>query len=109
LVQLADPLRWTSTTKRKSSGSILAKLLSRSTPALLINMSTRPQRALAASTIATIWSYWVTLPPLENASPPAAVISSTTLSAASEWPVPSRAPPRSLTTTFAPRRASSSA
>lgn len=29
--------------------------------------------------------------------------------AASEWPVPSRAPPRSLTTTFAPRRASSSA
>ena len=40
---------------------------------------------------------------------PAASISATTFSAASEWPVPSRAPPRSLTTTLAPLRASSRA
>src|SRR4051812_7910537 len=43
------------------------------------------------------------------AVPPAASISATTASAASLWPVPSRLAPRSLTTTLAPRRASSSA
>src|SRR6185437_10872533 len=48
--------------------------------------------------------------PLAMASPPAALISATTFSAASELPpVPSSAPPRSLTTTLAPRRASSRA
>jgi len=44
------------------------------------------------------------------ASPPALRISSTTASAGvSEPPVPSRAPPKSLTTTFAPRLANPSA
>src|SRR5690606_5302045 len=44
------------------------------------------------------------------ASPPASSISATTLAAAdSEEPTPSTDPPRSLTTTRAPRRASSSA
>ena len=64
--------------------SILAKLLSRRMPALLIRISTRPQSVFACSTMATIWSYSVTLPPFDMAVPPAARISSTTFSAASE-------------------------
>src|SRR5436309_2723822 len=51
----------------------------------------------------------MTLAPLAIAVPPAASISATTFCAASDAPVPVRSPPRSLTTTFAPRRASSSA
>jgi hypothetical protein len=48
--------------------------------------------------------------PSAIASPPALWISSTTASAGvSDPPVPSRAPPKSLTTTLAPRAASPSA
>ena len=43
------------------------------------------------------------------ASPPSDLISSTTSSAASLAPLPSTEPPKSLTTTFAPRFANSSA
>src|SRR5262245_15606656 len=51
-----------------------------------------------------------TEPPLATASPPSALISATTSFAAwLEPPLPSTAPPRSFTTTRAPRRASSSA
>ena len=45
--RLAEPIRWTSTTARKSSRLILAKLLSRRMPALLIRMWTPPQAAFA--------------------------------------------------------------
>ena len=63
------------------------------------------------STIALTCSASVTLAPLAIASPPAAFISSTTISAAEEEPSsdPSTFPPKSLTTTFAPLRARSNA
>ena len=61
------------------------------------------------STIPLTASKSVTLAPLEIASPPSDLISSTTSSAASLAPLPSTLPPRSFTTTFAPRFASSRA
>ncbi len=95
---------------RKSSSVILVKVLSRRMPALLIRMSIRPHFAFTSSTMAKMASASVTLAPLAIASPPAATISSTTACAAETLlPEPSRAPPRSFTTTFAPRAARSSA
>ena len=66
---------------------------------------------MAWSTIALTWFASVTLAPLAIASPPAALISSTTISAAVEEPSsdPSTFPPKSLTTTLAPLRARSNA
>src|SRR5579872_2570315 len=110
LAGLTDPIRCTPTTNSKSAISILAKDLSRSTPALAIRMSIRPQASIACLTIRATPASSVTDEPLAIASPPSPLISSTTLAAASdEPPEPSTAPPRSLTTTLAPRRASSSA
>ena len=104
------PIRCTFSTNSKSAISILANDLSRSTPALAIRMSTRPQASIACRTMWATPASSVTDEPLAIASPPSALISPTTLAAASdEPPEPSTAPPRSLTTTFAPRRASSSA
>src|SRR3546814_566991 len=109
-LQCTAPIRWTSTTKRKSSSVIFAKLLSRSTPALLTRISTRPHLATACATIASTAAMSVTDAPLAIASPPAASISATTACAAEdEPPLPSRAPPRSLMTSLAPRAASASA
>src|SRR5690242_2988337 len=73
-------------------------------------MSTPPNVSSAHCTIAAPPAGVATESALATASPPAARISATTSSAAdADPPVPSTAPPRSLTTTCAPRRASSSA
>src|SRR5690242_17756659 len=79
-------------------------------PALAHNRSTAPHSLVARSTIALTCSKFETSAPSAMAVPPAFKISSTTFSAGlSEPPVPSRAPPKSLTTTLAPRLASPSA
>src|SRR4051794_3095075 len=79
-------------------------------PALLMTTSTLPNASTAACTIAAPPSGVATELVSATASPPAALISSTTCSAAPlSLPVPSTAPPRSLTTTSAPRWARSSA
>ncbi len=70
----------------------------------------RPHLSMAALTMAATWASSVTFAPSAMACPPDALMWFTTSSAAeSEPPLPSRAPPRSLTTTFAPRAASASA
>ena len=109
-VQIAEPVRCTATTLSQSDISILAKLLSRRMPALFTRMSMRPHWSRVCLTMASTCSSLDTSAPLAIASPPAALISATTFSAASlEPPVPSRAPPKSLTTTLAPNLASDSA
>ena len=70
-VQITAPIRWTSTTSRKSSRVILAKLLSRRMPALLTRMSTRPHLLRVCSTIAPIATSSVTEAAIASASPPA--------------------------------------
>src|ERR1700677_252287 len=100
-VQLAEPIRCTRRTNSKSAISILAKVLSRSTPALLTRMSTWPHNLSARATIAETSSKSATSAGSAIAVPPLARISSTTLMALSK-----EAPARSLTTTFAPRAAS---
>ena len=110
LVQCTAPMTWTSMTRRKSSISILAKLLSRKMPALLTRMSTRPQASITCCTMACTAAKSVTDAPLTRAWPPAARISSTTFCAAeTEPPSPCTSPPKSLTSTLAPRLASASA
>src|SRR5690349_23991836 len=79
-------------------------------PALAQRRSTLPHSFVARSTMALTCSKFETSAPSAIAVPPALRISSTTASAGdSEPPVPSRAPPKSLTTTLAPRLASPSA
>src|SRR5229473_7555069 len=79
-------------------------------PALAQSRSTLPHFSVALATIALTCSKFETSAPSAIASPPALRISSTTASAGvSDPPVPSRAPPKSLTTTLAPRLASPSA
>src|SRR5262245_10883713 len=79
-------------------------------PALATSRSTLPHSLVARSTIAFTWEKFDTSAPSAMAVPPALRISSTTASAGeSEPPVPSRAPPKSLTTTLAPRLARPSA
>src|SRR3984957_11255000 len=110
LQQKNVPLRCTSSTLAKSATSILAKDLSRRIPALAHNRSTLPHSLVARSTIACTCSKLETSAPSAIATPPSFRISSTTASAGvSEPPVPSRPPPKSLTTTLAPRLASPSA
>src|SRR6516165_9026267 len=97
-------------TLAKSASSILAKDLSRRMPALAQSRSTLPHSCVARSTIALTCSKLETSAPSAIAVPPALRISSTTFCAGViDPPVPSRAPPKSLTTTFAPRLASPSA
>ena len=96
-------------TLSQSSSEVLAKVLSRRMPALQTRMSTLPK---ASSAVFRMFSPpWTeeTSSPLATASPPAALISATTFSAAALVPVPepSREPPRSFTTTFAPSLANS--
>jgi len=65
-------------------------------PALLMRMSMRPHFSMALRTMSATPFSSVTLQGAAIASPPAALISATTLSAASdEPPEPSRAPPQS--------------
>src|SRR6266478_8287200 len=107
LQQLKVPVRCTSRTFAKSAGSILPNDLSRKMPALAQSRSTLPHSLVARSTIALTCSKSETSAPSAIATPPALRISSTTVSAGvSDPPEPSRAPPKSLTTTFAPRLAS---
>src|SRR2546423_8867151 len=73
-------------------------------------MSTRPKASWAAVMRPAQPSAVVMSLPLASAVPPAAVISATTSSAGpGDAPEPSLAQPRSLTTTVAPREASSRA
>src|SRR5258707_4057286 len=79
-------------------------------PALAQSRSTLPHSLVARCTIALTCSKLETSAPSAIATPPDLRISSTTVSAGvSDPPVPSRAPPKSLTTTLAPRAASPSA
>src|SRR6202048_2424086 len=79
-------------------------------PALAQSRSTLPHSLVARSTIALTCVKFETSAPSAIATPPALRISSTTVSdGVNEPPVPSRAPPKSLTTTLAPRLASPSA
>src|SRR2546430_3470656 len=104
------PRRWTRITSSHSSGSMLKSIRSRRMPALLTTASSRPNASRAARTSRRAPSQSDTSSVLGTAAPPMAWISSTT-SAAGTWelPDPSRAPPRSFTTTRAPWRANSSA
>ena len=85
------------------------KDLSRKMPALLTTMSTVPKAATASSTMLLAPSRSETDALLATAWPPAALISATTASAASDWPSPWTEPPKSFTTTLAPRSANASA
>src|ERR1700738_2590317 len=79
-------------------------------PALAHIRSTLPHSLVARSTIALTCSKFETSAPSAIATPPALRISSTTVSAGVSDPRgPSRAPPKSLTTTFAPLLANPSA
>src|SRR5947209_14840261 len=104
------PRRWTAMTASHSDGSMFTSMRSRRMPALLTSTSRRPKASTACATIAPASSKSATLPPLTTASPPAATISSTTDCAGeASSPTPLTSPPRSLTTTLAPWRASDSA
>src|SRR4051794_16022687 len=83
---------------------------SRRMPALLTRMSRSPKCSMALLIKRWAPSQSATLSPLTIASPPIASISATTCCAGvASVPVPSLAPPTSLTTTRAPSRANKSA
>ena len=84
---------------------MLWNVLSRRMPALLITMSTRPNASSAVFTIAAPPSGEATECVSATAMPPRLSISFAAVCAGpSEPPVPSMPPPRSLMTTWAPRR-----
>src|SRR4051812_13177720 len=87
------------------------KMRSRRMPALLITPSIRPKFSTPALTMRSAPAGSATLSPLGTALPPAAAISSQTFCAGvvEPPPSPSTAPPRSLTTTWVPSAAASSA
>src|ERR687891_2317026 len=110
MVTKNEPRRCTSRTGSSSAGVMLWNALSRRIPALLTTMSTRPNASSAASTMAPPPSRVDTVSVLGTATPPASSISRATVAAGpADAPSPSTAPPRSLTTTCAPRAASSRA
>ena len=109
LVTYADPRKCTAMTKSNSSSVMFLNDLSRKIPALLTTISTLPKAATASSTMLFAPSRSDTDALLAMATPPAAVISSTTTSDISLAPAPCTLPPRSLTTTFAPRSANANA
>ena len=89
---------------------MLNRIASRRKPALQTTMFTSPKADTAVSNIPFDAFQSATSPKCGTASPPIDLISSHTARAAlSSMPEPSRATPRSFTTTRAPRRASSSA
>src|SRR5690606_21032700 len=105
------PLRWTRTTASHSSSPRLISMRSRRKPALLTSVSSRPNAPIAVSTSAAAPASVAMSSVLATARPPSASISRTTSCAgpSEASPVPSRATPRSLTTTWAPCRANSRA
>src|ERR1022692_2425941 len=89
---------------------MLKIIRSRRIPALFTTMLSLPKLSVAHSMIRLADLKSVTLSKFATASPPAERISFTTSSAGErDCPVPSKCPPRSLTTTFAPCFAISSA
>ena len=82
-VTYAVPRKWTSMTRSNSSRVMFLNDLSRRMPALLTTMSTVPKAATASSTMLLAPSRSDTDALLAMASPPAALISATTSSAAS--------------------------
>ena len=93
-----------------NSSSLMLKIIrSRRNPALFTRMSSPPKVSIAVRTMSAASSQPVTSPEWATAFPPAAVISSTTASAALSSTSPWSVRPRSFTTTCAPARASSSA
>ena len=93
-----------------TSAAILCSVLSRRMPALLMSTSRRPKPRTAAFTRRCAPSGVAMSSKLAMARPPAASISATTRrAAASSPPAPFTLPPRSFTTTAAPRLASSKA
>src|SRR5688572_8074564 len=86
---------------------MLVSMRSRRMPALFTTTSRPPKVSTAWSTMSLAAAKSLTSAPLTTASPPIAVISSTTCCAGVvSAPVPSRSPPRSFTTTLAPCSAS---
>src|SRR5580658_5777714 len=105
-VRLKVPFRCTAMTSSNSCSLIDTSMRLRRMPALLTTTCRSPKVETAWSTIAFAPSNELTLSVLATACPPAAVISSTTDCAAEmSAPEPSTAPPKSLTTTLAPREA----
>src|SRR5436309_263452 len=97
-------------TASHSSSVMLTSTRSRRMPALLTRMWRSPKASTAELIRRWPPSQSATLSALATASPPIALISSTTCSAGvRSSPVPSMAPPRSFTTTLAPSWANSSA
>ena len=89
---------------------MLWNVLSRRMPALLMTMSTRPKASSAVCTIASPPSGVATLLVSATATPPRSSISLAVVWAGPSLPPsPLTEPPRSLTTTWAPRDASSRA
>src|SRR5947209_9643046 len=105
------PLRCTAMTASNSSSLVLAIIRSRTMPALFTRTSKPPKVSTAVLIRAAAWSQSAMLEPSTMASPPAEVISSTTLCAALPPPAgePSRPTPMSLTTTRAPSAAKANA
>src|SRR2546423_6169172 len=104
------PLRWTWMTASHSSSVMLTSTRSRRIPALFTRTCRSPKVSTAASTTRLPPSHSATLSALATASPPIALISSTTCWAGvRSSPDPSMAPPRSLMTTLAPSCANSRA
>src|ERR1700730_1322079 len=101
-------MRWTRSTGATRSGVRLWNALSRRIPALFTTIARLPNSSMACWMMRSPPSAVATLSRLATATPPAARISSTTCSAGFDSPAPG-SPPTSLTTTRAPRRASSRA
>jgi hypothetical protein len=104
------PLRCTLITLSHSASVMLMITRSRRMPALFTSTCNVPKVSIACWMRRCAPSQSATLSPLTTASPPIALISSTTCCAGvASLPLPSFAPPRSLTTTLAPSDANSSA
>src|SRR6478609_4019029 len=104
------PLRCTRITASHSSSDVLTTIRSRRNPALFTSTSRPPNASIAVCTRCCAPCQSATSSPLATASPPIARIASTTSPAGPvDPPLPSSSAPRSLTTTFAPWRANSSA
>ena len=97
-------------TASHSSTDMVKTIRSRRIPALFTMTSSDPNESSAVCTRDLEPASSLTSSKCPTASPPAALISSTTCDAGrSSAPVPSHSPPRSFTTTFAPCSANSSA
>src|SRR5579875_776474 len=104
------PLRCTAMTASHSSSVMLKIMRSRRMPATLMMQSSRPKVSSAVLITDSPPAMVAILAMLATAWPPSPLISRTTSSAGpASAPVPSTLTPASLTTTFAPSRAASSA